>query len=565
MLKNSPPSDYCRLCVKSCNDYQHSLYDETGQANSNHDLVGKYFTNAMLNMEWERRLQYICGICWQHIWEFHQFQQSVIETQKGPYVHIEVTKEVGDVKIKPEVKINQQAAQLEWQNAQECSASIEDLIKPTVLTFDIKTEEPLELNSDYDGKSSQGLEQLTDDEMSLISTVSTNDVQSNVDYSSNDELPLSSMSHNNLSSSESKFATTKRTAEEFDKLVALWQSSLECDLCHLLVPSYSQLEEHFRKNHASEVCYLMCCQLRLANRYDIEKHIHYHNAPEKLRCETCCKAYRLEKHLRNHKRIIHTSNGGNKNAKDSKILEGPYRCCKCSKDFATNAHLSIHNLDVHKPKVFECNICEKSFTRSNALRQHMSNHIGERNHACSFCPKSFTCRAYFCKHMRKQHPQEWKRMPNERVQRKTPKSYRLETRGESKVYVCFYCSKEYEKLHSIRQHLYRRHGMRKSRKSRVVRPKTTDVSNITPDGDTLNELGKVGEDEEDSLMTSIEGKELKEENATSTYIKSEHFSADANSLENEDMEEIEMPQKFEDDATGDSDDSIASEEEFIEL
>ncbi|XP_059223050.1 uncharacterized protein LOC106084789 [Stomoxys calcitrans] len=478
MLKQPPPSDYCRLCVKSCNDYQRSLYDEAGQANANHELVGKYFTTAMLNMEWEGHLQYICGTCWQHIWNFHQFQQSIIETQK------EATKEIEEVvKVKSEMNIKEEQLeshnalshstddlvkpneeQLEWQNAQGFTASKKDLVKPTALTFVIKSEEPLDFNSDYEGMSPQeGQQQLAYEEMSVKSHMTSGqdtsllyDDETNEDYSSNDELPSTSLEQiNNICSPYKKFTATKKSIEEFDELVALWRSHLECEICHHLLASYSQLEEHFSENHTSVICYLMCCQLRLETRYDIEKHIHYHNAPQHLKCEACCKVFRLLKYLRSHKRNVHTSKAKDKNAKDSEMLEEKYRCDKCPKAFATKKYLTKHQSDVHKPKSFECEICGKSFSRQNVMREHLASHIGEKTHACSFCPKAFTSRAYFCRHMRTTHPQEWQKMQNEVPPRETMKGYRRETRGENIVYVCLHCSKECDKQTSMYYHLGR--------------------------------------------------------------------------------------------------------------
>ncbi|XP_059223046.1 zinc finger protein 184-like [Stomoxys calcitrans] len=748
MLRYPPSSDYCRLCVKSCNNYQHSLYDETGQANSNHDMVGKYFTSAMLNMEWEQRLQYICEKCWQHIWEFHQFQESIIEAQQGPHLHTEAAKEVVKARKRPKVKLIEQETQLVLPSAKALSTSAEGFIKTTDLSFHIKTEEPLDINSDCEGMSSQSLDQLRDEEVSLTNAALTNDVESNPDFSSNDDMPLSSLSHINLSFSESKCAATKRSVEEFDELVALWRSSLECEICHQLMASYSQLKDHFSKNHTSEICYLMCCQLRLDNRYDLEKHIRYHSAPQQLKCDACCKAFRLVRLLRDHKRKVHTSKGGDKNAKASEKLEvGKYRCCTCLKEFASKTHLYTHNRDVHKTKIFECDICEKSFTRSATLRQHLASHKGEKTHGCSFCPQAFTSRAYCRRHMRTNHSEEWKKMQNESAQKKgefrqetrgecmfyvclycsmeynnkrsiynhlnrcqrydgpieTKSGFRRETRGESvvfvciycskeygkqismlnhikhwhgsmepkegyrreireknKVYVCSYCSKEYDKYQSMHNHIRQRHAPIELRKgyrleirgkskvyiciycskecekwrsilshlhrcqrdnvpmepikryrlesrgermvyvcsycpkeynnrfsmcnhfkrchkddgsvakqasgitespapseqqshyTGIIGLKTTDVSNITSDGDNLNELGK---EEEDSMMATMEARELKDENATRANVKTGQFSANTNVLRNGQMYENEMPlEEF-----------IKSEEEFIDL
>uniref|UniRef100_A0A1I8Q1M2 C2H2-type domain-containing protein n=1 Tax=Stomoxys calcitrans TaxID=35570 RepID=A0A1I8Q1M2_STOCA len=410
----------------------------------------------MLNMEWEKRLQYICGKCWQHIWEFHQFEESIIEAQKGQHLHTEAAKEV---KIKPELNlhINQQEVQL------ELSANTEESTKPPALTFDIKTEEPLDLNSDHEGISPQDeQDHLTNEEMLLTmpsrkdNSTLRNDDESNEDYCSNDDIPLTSLGHTNLFSLENKVSATNRLVEEFDELVALWRSSLECEICHQLVVSYSQLKEHFSKHHASEGCYLMCCKLRLETRYDIENHIRYHNAPQQLKCEACCKAFRLVTYLRKHYKIVHTGRGGDKNAKDNKKLEGKYGCCKCSKDFATEKQLNQHNLDVHKPKIYKCNVCEKTFMRPYALREHLAGHKGKQPHACSVCSKAFTWRSNFCQHMRKSHPQEWQKMQDEEAQREREKyRYRRETRGNGMVYVCIYCFKEYDSRFSMYYHAKR--------------------------------------------------------------------------------------------------------------
>uniref|UniRef100_A0A1I8NYC5 Uncharacterized protein n=1 Tax=Stomoxys calcitrans TaxID=35570 RepID=A0A1I8NYC5_STOCA len=458
MLKQPPPPDYCRLCVRNCNDNQHSLYDERGQANANHDLVGKYFTNAMLNMAWETRLQYICGKCWQHIWEFHQFQESIIEEQKGLHLNEEVANQVEEVaKVKSEMYTKEEPLEL-----QGLSASTQESVKPADLTFDIKSEEPLDLNNDHEVMLPQdGQDHLTDEEMSLVMSSSKenaslqNNVESNEDYSSSDDMPLSSLDKTNLCFSDKKVHATKKSIVEFDELVASWRSSLECEICHQLVASYSQLKEHFSKNHASEGFYLMCCQLRLETRYDIERHIHYHNAPQQLKCETCCKVYSSEQNLRVHRKCAHTSKGKDKNAKDIQELQGKYCCVKCSKIFATEQHLKKHNRNVHKPKILECKFCEKSFMRPNALRDHLAGHKGEKSYVCSVCPKAFIVSSSFSTHMKKNHPQEWKKMQNDSDQVEARRGYRQESRGDSVTYVCIYCSKEGNKRINMYYHAKR--------------------------------------------------------------------------------------------------------------
>ncbi|XP_013105358.1 zinc finger protein 816 isoform X2 [Stomoxys calcitrans] len=515
MLKHPPPSGHCRLCVKNCNDHHRSLYDETGQANANHDLVGKYFTNAMLNMEWEGHLHYVCGKCWQYIWEFHQFQQSVIEAQKVATKEFEQVVKVKSEQewhndqdffstedliksveeqldlhndqefVNSEDLMKSTEEQLEWHNVQEFIASYEDLVKSaekqsklqnvqefantgdltkaTPLTFVIKSEDPLDLNNDYEEMSLQdGHHQLADEEMAHMASSKENtslrqDDAYNDDYSSNNEIPSSSLDQTNLCSSE-----------EFDELVALWRTSLRCEICHQLVASYSQLEEHFKKQHASVVCYLMCCQMKLEYRYDIEQHIHYHNAPKHLRCETCCKSYRFVEYLRNHIRKVHTREGNDKNAKDSETLEGNYHCDKCPKTFAKNSNLRKHSI-VHKPTTLECNICGKSFSSKSVMREHLARHMGEKKHGCSFCPKAFTRRSYIGRHMRASHPQEWKKMQNEaeRVEKALPpfkdNQMILDSLKLSEImfmYTCPVCCRLYETKRLLHFHIRRMHQNR---------------------------------------------------------------------------------------------------------
>ncbi|XP_013103981.2 zinc finger protein 845 isoform X2 [Stomoxys calcitrans] len=477
-------SNYCRLCAKTCNGgHQRILYDETGQANETHELMSKYFTNAMLNMAWERHLKYICEQCWQHIDEFHQFHQSVIEAQKALDLNKELMNELKltqDVNVKPEMHINQLEKQLELFFAQGSSAGTRDVIKPAAVTYVIKSEEPLDLNSDDgDGtKQHQDSSQLMDEEMSLMSLSYTRseenslirdnddddedeDQQSDEDYGSSDEMPLSSLSQANLSSAASKNPAAKKSAEEFDQLVALWRSSLECEICHELVPSFSHLQEHFSQSHISEICYVMCCQLRLENRYHIENHIRYHNAPPELRCETCFKGFRLTRYLRDHKRNIHSSK-----AEVGEKLEGKFRCDKCPKAFATKVNLNNHIRGVHVLKRLECNICDRTFVRVEGLRVHMAAHTGNMAHACSFCPEAFACRPYYRRHMRIYHPQEWKQMQNQTAQKESMKDYRRETRGGSMVYICKLCAMEYDKPRSMYNHLRRIH--RGDRSSKFV-------------------------------------------------------------------------------------------------
>uniref|UniRef100_A0A1I8P3S6 C2H2-type domain-containing protein n=1 Tax=Stomoxys calcitrans TaxID=35570 RepID=A0A1I8P3S6_STOCA len=400
---------------------------------------------------------YVCNHCateyedldsmYHHLNQYHKIDASLAE--KASTIS-ESPVPAKKVEIKPKLDINQQEVQLKWHNVMGLSASNENFIKPKALTFDIKSEEPLDLNSDYEGMSFQVQHELTDEETSYLSSRNhNNDVVSNDDYSPKEVLPLSS--------SNKKLPAAKRSVEEFDELVAMWRFSLECEICHQLVPSYSQLQEHFSKNHTSVNCYLMCCHLRLETRFDIDRHIRYHNAPHQLKCEACCKSYGSEKQLKVHKRQVHTSKGGDKNAKskDIKKLEGKYRCCKCSKGFASEKHLHVHNQNVHKPKNLECNLCEKSFRRPASLRDHLAGHRGEKMHACFFCPKAYTWRHHCCQHMRKSHTKEWQKMQKVEVQREPKYGYRRETQGGSKLFVCIYCFKEYDNRRSIYYHVKR--------------------------------------------------------------------------------------------------------------
>ncbi|XP_037810305.1 uncharacterized protein LOC119602715 [Lucilia sericata] len=71
----------CRLCICAHSEFK-NLYDKIGQGNEIYEITVKYFDPMFLNSQQYPQLSTgICIQCWQHIDDFHNFQQSVHNAQ----------------------------------------------------------------------------------------------------------------------------------------------------------------------------------------------------------------------------------------------------------------------------------------------------------------------------------------------------------------------------------------------------------------------------------------------------------------------------------------------------
>ncbi|XP_031728773.1 EVI5-like protein isoform X1 [Anarrhichthys ocellatus] len=113
----------------------------------------------------------------------------------------------------------------------------------------------------------------------------------------------------------------------------------------------------------------------------------------------------------------------------SLILNGAYKCIKCSKVFSTPHGLEVHVRRSHSGiRPFACEICGKTFGHGVSLEQHKAVHSQERSFDCKICGKSF--------------------------KRSSTLSTHLLIHSDTRPYPCQYCGKRFHQKSDMKKHTF---------------------------------------------------------------------------------------------------------------
>ncbi|KAM6921801.1 growth factor independent 1A transcription repressor b [Xenentodon cancila] len=113
----------------------------------------------------------------------------------------------------------------------------------------------------------------------------------------------------------------------------------------------------------------------------------------------------------------------------SLILNGAYKCIKCSKVFSTPHGLEVHVRRSHSgTRPFACDICGKTFGHGVSLEQHKAVHSQERSFDCKICGKSF--------------------------KRSSTLSTHLLIHSDTRPYPCQFCGKRFHQKSDMKKHTF---------------------------------------------------------------------------------------------------------------
>ena len=84
--------------------------------------------------------------------------------------------------------------------------------------------------------------------------------------------------------------------------------------------------------------------------------------------------------------------------------EGPLYCleCKPTAQFATHPSWKKHMIEMHKGRVFRCDMCKRGFQNAGSLRRHIKQmHMGQPSFRCFQCNQGFMFKDHYIGHMNK--------------------------------------------------------------------------------------------------------------------------------------------------------------------
>ncbi|KAM6963324.1 growth factor independent 1A transcription repressor b isoform 2-T2 [Aplochiton taeniatus] len=111
------------------------------------------------------------------------------------------------------------------------------------------------------------------------------------------------------------------------------------------------------------------------------------------------------------------------------ILNGAYKCIKCSKVFSTPHGLEVHVRRSHSgTRPFACEMCAKTFGHAVSLEQHKAVHSQERSFDCKICGKTF--------------------------KRSSTLSTHLLIHSDTRPYPCQYCGKRFHQKSDMKKHTF---------------------------------------------------------------------------------------------------------------
>lgn len=141
----------------------------------------------------------------------------------------------------------------------------------------------------------------------------------------------------------------------------------------------------------------------------------------------------------------------------------PYACEFCSKTFTQRDKLQIHRRTHTNERPYPCTLCPKRFSRGDKLKLHLRTHSGEKPFACDLCPKKFAQRDKLKIHARVhtgEKPYACDGCPKSFARRDKLQIHRASVHSGVRPHVCSECSRSFSQRDKLRLHMRTHTGER---------------------------------------------------------------------------------------------------------
>ncbi|XP_060658989.1 transcription factor grauzone [Drosophila nasuta] len=163
-----------------------------------------------------------------------------------------------------------------------------------------------------------------------------------------------------------------------------------CPICNGAMEDFTELLVHTRKEH-NQRGYALCCNRKFWKRGVLVDHLRRHQDPELFKCHICQRVMGHRRSLELHMRMHEIKQRGRL-----------YQCEQCSKKFYSAVVCERHKL-THIPKeqwLVNCTSCSKTFPNEYLMQQHVKLvHLRKFDKICDVCGKSVRGREALVRHM----------------------------------------------------------------------------------------------------------------------------------------------------------------------
>uniref|UniRef100_A0A1I8PA28 Protein krueppel n=1 Tax=Stomoxys calcitrans TaxID=35570 RepID=A0A1I8PA28_STOCA len=461
-------SNVCRLCRSTCTETI-CLFDPSGNANEVYNITVKFFHPVFLQNESKGSIAVVavlCIQCWQQIFRFHNFQQTVVMLQ----AHL----------------LNEQQEGAALQSDKLTTLSIEeDIQKHFNIGGDIECDasgsvqdsETQPSTSSLGGAFGTGQLIITNHGIKLLSKSECNvnrmpvsknpepreeSICENQEAAEN-ELPGDDVGDANmiLDIDENSQCTLQSSETVNVGFTCTWKKSSSDDEAHALTSSTSRgsnpasvktelpfdVEDDEDESRSDNTLddYDLCTPITSENntndsRREVSKQTFQFDMviaewKPTLECHACGEIYKTFSELKIHFKIKHVNERFYILCCERKFSErfrlqehallhlkpDAFKCNICSLNLGTRFNLKNHIRNMHsvgdnsEHKRYVCDVCGKRYATPSSLREHHGIHTGVPMHTCEFCGHKFKFRSTWRYHIVKQHPNEvgnlmWKRV-----------------------------------------------------------------------------------------------------------------------------------------------------------